>query len=186
MKITPIMLGALPGAALASAGGYQSISSMINSRKFTTEDLVNARQTAKKYAPDAYVATSKADVLKLNIPKEHKDLINKNFSQAFDGRNAALINSNDKSIILSPKMVNKSMLGHEIGHHLSGKPSFIDTIIKSRDEQKAWDASPIKVDAKTRDTMLGTYRGNEKIMSGLLTATVGGILADILAKRLRK
>lgn len=171
------LAGAIPGTALATLGGIQMIKSRLGADIDIKSDLVNAQEMVDKHAPGVLVASTKRDLKKVPdiTPKQRKALEGL-LDFAKRSGNAAYIRN--RATIVSPKMVNRSMIGHEIGHSIDipkRDPSTIDNLLRSRVEEAAWDASPFK-DEKAlaaRKRMLGTYKGGDKVILGGTIAGTG-------------
>ena len=194
-KILATAVSALPGAVLVAAG-FGQLAKASKNIKDAKGDLVPAAETVKQYAPEVYVATNMDDIQKSNLSAFKKLLLNtlysKSIRKAFDGENAYYIPSPKSPIIISPKMVNKSIIGHEMGHHIeAGKRRFsvLDSILNSRSENRAWESSPFRseTDEDLRRNALETYKGSDKIMLGGLSAGIGAyLLPSLILKAFRK
>jgi hypothetical protein len=194
MKINlPAIIGAMPGAALAATGLFENIPAYKKVVSQISDNPVSAKDVAKKYAPDLYVATSKEDLdgLKFNFFK--KRLVENLYSKAFKGRNAYYMLGKNP-MIMSPDKVNKYVLGHEIGHHLDlsdsgGKRRLIDHFVSSPMEVRAWKRSPFKEEKGSQKLMvdaLKSYSGSDKFSWGTISAMVGALAAPLIIKAIKK
>jgi len=188
-------LGAIPGIVVAGVGIKQFGEGKEKSLGETKKDLVPAIETVKEHAPELYVATNKEDILKGDLTKFQKFLVKtihaKSMGQIFEGNNAAYVPLKNTSMIISPKMVNKSVIGHEIGHHVDAQKKqfrLLDQFINSKKEQRAWELSPFQgeKDKTVSDIMLNTYKGGDKIFLGTVAATVGALAAPLVLKALKR
>jgi hypothetical protein len=190
-KVLPYIAGAAPGVALGTMGFMQVHSSAKKSFDTFQKDLVDTKKTVKKYAPGVRVATNINEIEGLNIPPfknitpAQKDVLYAKFNRILSSGNAA--NLKNYNAIVARPMINRSLIGHEIGHRIDndGKESILDKIFISRDEQRAWNKSPFQDEAsrKASQIALGTYRGAEKVMGAAALTPIGLLLAHKLMKK---
>lgn len=190
-KVLPYIAGAAPGVALGTMGLMQVHSSAKKSFDTFQKDLVDTKKTVQKYAPGVRVATNISEVEGLNIPQwqsitpKQKEIFHARLNRIFSSGNAGNIKGHNA--ILARPMINRSLIGHEIGHH-ADEPSggsLLDKILISRDEQRAWNKSPFQDEAsrKASQVALGTYRGAEKVMGAMALTPLGILLAHKLMKK---
>lgn len=185
--ITKALIGALPGAALAGYGTYQ-IGLSAPAYKTMNENLVDAKEIVKQHAPGVMVATAKKDLKQISKNKKDLQFLQKLLDYVKGKKNAVYISG--KNAIISPAKVNKSLIGHEIGHSrdfaIRGhKPS--DAYFQAAMEERGWKASPFQ-DEKSKalsKLMLQSYRGGDKLKAGAILAGVGVTVPSLL-KLLKK
>jgi len=185
-------VGGLTAAGALSGIGYGNVTSLIANikaakeiEKKIKEDIVPAKTIIKKYAPDV-VHIGDEDTAKKNLSTFKRIIV----KPGLEGRGAFYV-SGKKPIIVTAKNINKSILGHEIGHHFDRPVSFkgkVKNIFRStvKREQEAWDKSPIKVDPKVKDVALGTYKtlAKHQNIGALIGALTGAGLGTYLIKSL--
>lgn len=190
-KALPYIAGAAPGVALGALGLMQVHSSAKKSLKAFQNDLVDTKETMKKYAPNISIATNmdEADALNIkpwkDITPKQRDVLQSYLKRIFESGNAAQLEGHN-AIIARP-MINRSLIGHEIGHQIDEpkSKSIFDKLLVSRIEQRAWNASPFQDDEskKMSNIALGTYRGAEKVMGGAALIPLGVLIAKKMMKK---
>lgn len=187
------LLGMTPGIALAGMGVKQLQESHGKALKAMKTDLVEPKAFAKKHAPNLFVATTNEDIDKIPVAPIYRKALKSALSQ-MEGRNAGYVSIGDQKFILSPKLVNRSLLGHEIGHHIDlskKKRSILDAVLQLPEERRAWEASPFQDEKSQRigEVMKGTVAGRDKIIMGGIAAGAGATafpLARLARKLLKK
>lgn len=187
MNIIPSLIAMLPGAAIATVGAHRLYTGRSEALEEMKKDMVSPRAIVKKYAPDVYVATSREDLKDFKIDPE----VEKKLARTFRGLNAIYGSADGKATIVSPKMINKSLLGHEIGHHLAGtskEKQLFKKILQTPEERKAWEASPFQDEQSKRvaEKMLKTYEGSDIMTMGGIASMIGAMAAPIILKALKK
>ena len=189
MSIRNAILAALPGVGLAGYGTYQFGKARAESLNEMTNDLVDAVAITKKHAPDIHVATSKNEIDKIDASNIEKKILLSAMKFIEKGENAAYTPIGN-GIILSPKKINRSLIGHEMGHHFDIKknPIKVPPVLKTGMEERGWAASPFQDDESKRISkiMLGTYKGADKIAIGATAATFGAFMPKLLKVLKRK
>lgn len=94
-----------------------------------------------------------------------------------------------KEYIALPDETTPSVIGHEIGHYLSHKEieklppeRQVLRLETSTQEEEAWKKAPVKVDQRTRDNALRTYRYSKYPAAGVLLGGLGGGILGALLK----
>jgi len=188
--ITKALLGSLPGVAIAGAGTAQLLSSHRKSMDLVKGDLVDAKKMVLKHEPGTIVATTASDLKKIQSTDAETKQLAKILDYVRGGTNAAFISG--KGSILSPKMINRSLIGHEIGHvrdyRKHGYTPLDYAGIRAAMEERAWKESPFQdpVAKDVANSMVGTYRGANKIAIGAPIAVAGAMTLPLLWKVLKK
>lgn len=174
------LLGALPGMAVAGYGTYELGKSAPAYEKMKG-NLVDAKSTVKKHAPDVIVATAKKDLKQIAKNEREEKFLQNLLDYVKKQKNAVYISG--RNAIVSPPKVNKSLIGHEIGHSIDiskrGQTP-VDAFFQTRTEEGGWKESPFQ-DPESKalsKLMLHSYRGGDKIKAGGIL-TGAGITASL-------
>lgn len=190
MNIVPALVGAAPGVVVAAIASANKKKHDLAARAIMKTNLVPAKDTIKHYAPDTYVATSKEDVESSPLENWQKILINKFHSRVFSGGSPFYVNTKNP-IIISPRLVNKELIGHEIGHKIDitkNKRTILDEFVPSISERRAWQQSPFAgpESDKVMKPMIASYKAGQIGSMGIAAAMIGALAAPLVMKALKK
>lgn len=198
MNITPTkslvlksLAGMIPGIAIAGAGTAQLGKSFSESTRIASTDLVDPKKVVKKYDPNIVVLTKPSDIDKVEEFSKNDKAVAKNLLRRIAKvGNAGYLSTNKNKYIFSSPMVNRSLLGHELGHRFDtskGKREVIDAIFQAGEEERAWKSSPFqdKESQRIAKVMAGTYKGKDKIMMGGIAAGIGALGVPVVMKALK-
>jgi hypothetical protein len=163
------MLGSGAGA-LAGIIGTQPEAKKI--REAISKDTVDPEKIVAKYEPNVSIISNKKELSESNI-----GLLNKLFTRSLvmredpeKWRSLAVGEKGGKEYVLAPKKVNKYLLGHELGHlesiRAGNEPSILSNAFgvglitgkTLKEEEKAWERSPIEGGEELKDLTLGRYK----------------------------
>lgn len=202
-RIIPLFTKGNAGVKAGAAGGLGVAVSSIFTMKQNNKDYrtvikkfdknkVDAKRFIKKSGiENVKLLSSTSDVSKLNVNFLRKIQL-KIAVKRIAGRNAAALELGGKFYVISPKKINKSILGHELGHIKDMKkltPPLYNSIYAQKIfggtyklEKRAWNLSP----SKSKDGMkaaLRTYERDKNNSRVGFATGAGGFL--ILRKILR-
>lgn len=194
-RATRILAGAAKGANIGQmagtiTGGARSMAHVKKLKPNLLKDTVNVKSTIKKHAPDVVAITTKEE-LKAYTKNPIKRFALGGALKEGAPANAYYMKAGKKSpaaIVATPE-INRSVIGHELGHHAdftqnTGIKSKIHRALsKKRRETKAWDMSPLAsaADEPIKREALGSYLApGRHRRAGSVIGAAGGALREAL------